>query len=160
MNQQAEDAVTGMLNCFPQTNQDYQILLGTLERLLLGADDDAIVAAADRFAAGNVPEQSKKFAPSGPEFVDEVKRQHDMLAIRARPRLPAPSYRPGPLAPFEIARQKSFAENSELPVLFENISFDEWKKMSKQQQVPAGSKWVASTGTVYGPPKLKQSKAA
>lgn len=159
MNQQAEDAITGMLNCFPQTSQDYQLLLATLERLLLGTDDLAIIAAAERFADGRVPEQSKKFAPSGPEFLDEVRKQQDYIALLSRPRLPPPVYRPGPLAPFEIKRQKAFAENSHLPVLFEDVSYDVWKRMSKDQQVPAGAKWVAVLGIVYGP-ENRQSAAA
>jgi hypothetical protein len=159
MNQQAEDAITGMFNCFPQTGQDYQILLATLEKLLLGADDLAIIQAAERFASGRVPDQSKKFAPSGPEFMDEVRRQHDYLALLARPRIAPPVYRSGPLAPFQIARQKAFAENSHLPVLFEDINFDQWKRMSRENQIPAGSKWVAALGIVYGP-ENRQSQAA
>jgi hypothetical protein len=160
MNQKAEDAITGMLNCFPQTGQDYQILLGTLENLLHGMDDLAVIAAAERFASGNVPEQSKKFAPSGPEFMDEVRRQQEYISLRNRPRIAAPVYRPGPLAPFQIAQQKKFAENSHLPVLFENINFDTWKRMSKEKQVPVGAKWVASMGIVYGPEPKQQTAAA
>ncbi len=124
------------------------------------ASSQAIVDAAQRFTMGDVPEQSRTFAPSVAEFVQEARRQEEACELRARPRLPAPSYRPGPLAPFEIARQKSFADHSHLPVLFENVGFDDWKKLSKQQQIPPGSVWVAATETVYGPPKHQQAKAA
>jgi hypothetical protein len=114
-------------------------------------DDSAIVAAAERFASGTVPEQSKKFAPSGPEFLDEVRKQQEYIALRNRPRIAPPVYRSGPLAPFQIAQQKKLSENSNRPVLFEDINFEQWKRMSAEKQVPVGAKWVAALGIVYGP---------
>ena len=159
MDQRAEDAITGMLNCFPQTSQDYQLLLATLEKLLLGADDSAIVAAAERFASGTVPDQSKKFAPSGPEFLDEVRRQHDYIALRNRPRIAPPTYQRGPLAPFQIAQQKKFAENSNRAVLFEDVNLETRKRLSMEKAIPPGSKWVAALGIVYGPENRKELAA-
>lgn len=151
MNQQAEDAITGMLNCFPQTSQNYELLLESLGRLCAGATDQAIISAAERFASGDVKDQSKKFAPSAPEFVEEVRRRQEYIDLQARPRIPAPVYRPGPLAPFEIVRQKALAKHSHRPVLFEGINLDVFRKMSRDKQIPLGSVWVASLGIVYGP---------
>lgn len=134
-------------------------MLATLQNLLRGADDLAIVSAAERFAAGKVPGQSKKFAPSTPEFCDEVENQRGYIDLMSRPRIAPPAYRSGPLSPFELKRQKAFADNAHLPVLFESVTYDEFRKMSAQRQIPTGAKWVAILGTVYGPDS-KQSKAA
>lgn len=160
MNQAAEDAITAMLNCFPQTSQNYDLLFETLGRLCESQTDQAIIRAAECFAAGDVPEQSMKFAPSGPEFVAEARKQQEYLEIKARPRLPAPTYRPGPLAPFQIRQQRILAENSHLPVLFEDVSFDVWKKLSAGKQIPAGAKWCAALGIVYGPAPKQIQQAA
>lgn len=160
MNQAAEDAITAMLNCFPQTSQNYEILFETLDRLCASQTDQAIIKAAERFAAGDVPEQSKKFAPSGPEFVAEVRIQQEYIDIKARPRLPRPEYRPGPLAPFQITQQRLYAENANRPVLFEDVSFDVWKKLSAGKQIPVGAKWVAALGIVYGPEPKQIQQAA
>lgn len=84
------------MNCFPQTNQDYRVLLATLAKLLNGLSDGAIISAAERFASGDVPNQSKTFAPAVPEFVAEVRNQAEVIAIRQRPRLSEPrGYVPG-----------------------------------------------------------------
>lgn len=159
MNQQAENEITAMLNSFPQTSQNYVLLLATLEQRLVGVSDQAIIEAAQRFMDGEVTDQSKKFAPSLPEFIEEVKRRQEYHELLARPRIPPPVYRPGPLAPFEVARQKALAANSHRPVLFEDISNEQWRKLSRERQIPEGSVWVAALGLVYGP-ESKQSKAA
>lgn len=159
MNQQAKDAITWMLNEFPNTNQDYQVRLLTLDKLLEGLSDYAIIEAAQRFAAGDVPGQSKTFAPTGPDFVAETRTRQEYIDLKAKPRLPAPKYFPGPLAPFQVRQQKRFAENSHLPLLFEGISFDQFRKMSAAKEIPVGAKWT-SAGIIYGPdPKQKPAAA-
>lgn len=160
MNQQAKDAITGMLNCFPQTNQDYRVLLLTLSKLLDGVADQAVIRAAERYASGDVTNQSMTFAPSGPEFVAEVRRVQEVLDIQAKPRLPAPVYRRGLMAPFEMMRQKALAENSHLPVLFEGVSYEQFRKMSASRDIPVGAKWVACLATVFGPSALATSARA
>lgn len=159
MNQAAEDAITAMLNCFPQTSQNYELLFETLDKLCASQTDQAVIRAAGRFAAGDVPEQSMKFAPSGPEFVAEVRRQQEFIDLMARPRLPPPAYRPGPLAPFQIRTQRLYAEHAHREVLFENVIFEEWKRLSKERQIPPRASWVAALGIVYGP-KPKQIQQA
>jgi hypothetical protein len=157
MNIEAEQAITGMLNSFPQTNQDYRVLLSTLAKLLAGHSDRAIIRAADRYASGDVPKQSKTFAPSGPEFIEEVRSCEDVLSIMARPRLPAPAYPQGGMPPFMVKQQRRLAENSHLPVLFENVNSDQWRKLSADRQVPVGAKWVAALGIVYGPAPKREA---
>jgi len=158
MNQQAEDSITGMLNCFPQTNQNYELLLASLDKLCAGMAEQAIIEAAERYAAGDVADQSKKFAPSVPEFIEEVRRRQEFIELRNRPRIEAPKYRPGKLAPFEVKRQKALGTYGHLPIIAENVSNDEWRKMSQMKQVPVGAIWVAALATIYGP-EPKQAAA-
>lgn len=157
MNRQAQSSITEMLNSFGQTTQNYEVFLVTLERLCAGLSDQAITEAADRFAAGDVKDQSKKFPPSGPEFIEEVRRRQEYLELKARPRIAPPKYVPGPLAPFEIARQKAFSSYGHLPMLLENISYDEWRRLSTTKQVPTGAIWVAALGIVYGPQPARKA---
>lgn len=133
--------------------------MASLDKLCAGLSDQAIIEAAERFAAGDVHDQSKKFAPSSAEFIEEARRRQEYLEIKARPRLPGPTYTRGPMAPFEIKRQKALNENAHRPVLLENISYDEWRRLSATKQVPVGAIWVACLGIVYGP-EPKQAQAA
>lgn len=136
--------------------------MATLGRLCAGLTDQAIIEAAERFAAGDVQDQSPKFAPSAPEFVAEARRRQEFIDIQSRPRLSAPSvdYRPGPLPPFMVKRQKALADNGGRPVILENASFEDFKRMSKAGELPAGSSWVASVATIYGPRPAQRSAAA
>lgn len=127
------------------------MLTASFEERLTELSIEAVNRAVDRYRDGDVPGQNKRFPPTVPEFIEEVRRCQDVIDIIARPRLPAPKYRPGPLAPFEMKRQKAFAENAHLPVLFEDVSLDQWTRLSKQNQIPVGAKWVAAIGVVYGP---------
>lgn len=129
----------------------------TLERLCASVTDQAIIETADRFASGDVPGQSKKYPPTGPEFVEEARRRQDYLEMLARPRLPGPTYTRGPMAPFEIKRQKALNEYAHRPVLMENIGYDEWRRLSGMKQVPVGAIWVACLGIVYGPEPAKRA---
>lgn len=134
--------------------------MNTYEAVLRDASSPAVVEAAQRFTTGKVQGQSKTFAPSVAEFVAEVERRRELIDIKAKPRLPAPKYFPGPLAPFQIRQQKRLVENAHRPVLFENVNFDQWRKLSANREVPTGAIWVASLGIVYGPEPTAKSQAA
>lgn len=123
----------------------------TYDQALSGVSDRAVSEAAQRFRRGDVAGQSKTYPPSVPEFVAEARKHQEYLDIKARPRLPAPEYRRGPLAPFQIAKQKALAENANRPVIVEDASLETFKAMSTAKQLPEGSKWVASLGVIYGP---------
>jgi hypothetical protein len=127
---------------------------------LVDSSSQSIIEAAQRFTTGKVQGQSKTFAPSVAEFVAEVERRQELIDIKAKPRLPPPRYFPGPLAPFQIRQQQRLAENSDRPILFEGINFDQWKKLSANKEVPTGAIWVASLGIVYGPPPIQVDAAA
>jgi len=140
-----------MLNAFPQsqsTNPD--VLLRTFSAVLGDVTPEAITEAAQRFVSGKVEGQSKTFAPAVAEFVAEARNRQEYHKLLMQPRLPAPTYYSNGQAPFERNRQKAFAANSHLPVLFEDVSYDRWKKLSAERQVPVGAKWVACLAIVYG----------
>jgi hypothetical protein len=134
-------------------------MLDTFELATASLSPTAVIEAAQRFIMGDVREQSKTFAPSVAEFVAEARRRQEFIdAKTANSRsLPAPRYFPGPLAPFQVRQQKRLAENAHLPVLFEKINSDQWRKMSLAREIPVGAKFVASLGIVYGPPRQQQA---
>jgi len=105
---------------------------------------------------GEVPDQNRSFSPTVAEFRPVALSVMEAQELRARPRLPKPAYRPGILAPFQITQQRKLAENAHLPVIKEDVSYDEWRRMSKAGEVPVGGKWVAALGIVYGPENKQQ----
>lgn len=159
MNQQAEQSIIEMMNCFPQTSQDYRLLLGSLAKLCDGLTDQAIIEAAGRFASGDVPEQSLKFAPSAPEFVAEARKRQEFVDLRALPRLAPPTvdYRPGSLSPLMVRQQRALSENADCPIILENASLEDFKRMSKAGQLPVGSRWVATLAIIFGPRQSSNS---
>jgi hypothetical protein len=158
MDQKAYLAVTAMLNAYPQTGGNPDLTMATYEMALRDLSSQAVTEAAQRFTMGDVPGQSKTFAPSVAEFVTEARARQEYIDLKAKPRLPAPRYFPGPLAPFQVRQQKRLAENSHLPVLFESITYDQWRKMSLMKEIPVGATWC-SLGLVYGPDPKKQKAA-
>lgn len=122
--------------------------------------DQAIIEAADRFVAGEVVDQSKKFAPSVAEFVEEAKRREEYLQIRQRPRLEAPKYTPGPKRPFEIAIEQARQRFRGRPIIAEDVSHGEFLRLSKTRQLPVGAVWCAALATIFGPePSVRQEAA-
>lgn len=159
MDQKAYLAIGAMLSAFPQGSSNPDLTMKTFEAVLRDASSESIARAAGRFCAGDVKDQSLKFAPSVAEFSQEVQRCAEYLDLQARPRLAPPKYTPGPLAPFQVAIEKAKQANAHLPILFENITYDQFRKMSSFRQIPAGAKWVSALGIIYGP-EIKASKAA
>jgi hypothetical protein len=142
-----------MINSFPQQEAaNKEALLRTFKAALQGASSQSIIESAERFTKGLVKGQNKTFAPSVAEFFDEVCSRQELIDIKARPRLPPPQYFPGPLAPFQVRQQKRLAENSHLPIISENATLDEFRRLSAAKQLPVGAKFVASLGIIYGPP--------
>jgi hypothetical protein len=64
--------------------------LETLNELLTGLSDQAIIAAAKRFSAGDVPEQSMTFAPSTPQLIAVVRREQERID-NSRKRIAGPT---------------------------------------------------------------------
>lgn len=155
MNPTAENAITTMLNAFPQTRQDPELLLATLFQLCASMTTGAITKAAERFACGEVQNQSMRFAPSGPEFMAEVRACEEMLSSQARTRLPRPEYIRGALAPYEVLRQQAWTRYQGWEILFEDVSHSRWLDMSKTGKLPVGAIWVAALGVVFGPQEIR-----
>lgn len=156
MNQAAHIEMAKMLNGFPQSRStNIEALLLTYEEDLTGISDQAIIETAQRYRRNEIPNQSKEFAPSIAGFVDAAKRQEEIIEIRNRPRLAAPFDGGNGRSPFERNQARARAANAHLPVLFTGVSYDEWRRLSREKQVPVGGKWVACLATVYGPePKV------
>lgn len=90
MNQTSFQALTAMLNAFPQSAANTQALLLTYDKALTGIADQAITDAAGNFISGAVSGQSLTFAPSVAEFCAEARRT-PVSAYRA---LPGPKWEP------------------------------------------------------------------
>lgn len=151
MNQKSYQALTAMLNAFPQSSADIRALLLTYEQALTGIGDRAIEDVARRFIAGDVSGQNTTFAPSIAEFKKAAVARQEVIDIEATPRLPPPVRRSGLLAPFQVKQQKALAENANREVLHEGVSLDMWKRLSSEKSIPVGAIWVASLGIVFGP---------
>lgn len=70
---------------------------------------------------------------------------------RPAPEVPNEAPRPKRTPPIFINQERARARHSHLPILFEHIDFDTFKRMSRGRQIPTGAKWVASLGIIYGP---------
>lgn len=152
MNQNSFAAITALINAFPQSAADSRALLLTFDRALTAVSDPAINEAVDRFIVGDVQGQSKTFAPSVAEFVTEARKRQEYLDLKSRPRLPAPRYFPGPVAPFQVRQEKARTKYRNCPILQENVSYDQFRMLSQKQEIPAGAVWVATLATIFGPP--------
>jgi hypothetical protein len=148
--------VTRMLNAFPMSNTNPDLTLETFEMATSGLSSQAVIEAAQRFVLGDVQGQAKTFAPSVAEFVAEARRRQEYIDIKARPRLPAPRYFPGPLAPFQVRQEKRRAEYADRPVIEANAPLDKFIAMSRAKQLPVGSVWVACLG-ILGPASKEQT---
>lgn len=161
MGPKAEEAIAAMLNCFPQTSQNYELLLASLDKLCAGLSDRAIIEAAERYAGGKVHNQSMTYAPSAPLIVQEATRRQNFIELSERPRLT--SQRPtraDPRPPFMVRQQQAWSKHAHRPVLFEEVGHDRWRQLSASRQIPAGAVWVAALGIVFGPePGIKQQAA-
>lgn len=160
------EAVTRMLNAFPPTSDDFSLLLDTYEQQLAEVSTEAVERAVRRFLDGEVDGQNKKFAPTMPEFMGEARdcqRYVDLLnQARVAPRI---AYQPMPdpsghLPPFLRLKAKKEAEYAGREILFTDVNFDQWRRLSASREVPEGAVWVACLGTVYGPAKNATARAA
>jgi hypothetical protein len=147
-----------MLNAFPSSNSNPDLTMGTYEAVLQGVSPQAVTEAAQRFTMGDVPGQSKTFAPSIAEFVTEARQRQEYIDLKARPRLPAPRFFPGPLAPFQVRQEKRRAENADRPVIEGNVPLDRFVALSRAKQLPTGAIWVATMG-ILGLSSKKQIAA-
>lgn len=138
-----------MLNAFPAGNGNPDLTMATYERALNSVSSQAIIDAAQRFTSGDVPGQNRSFAPSVAEFVQQARKQDEYLAAKDRPRV-AYSHVVEHM-PFMLRIEKKRAEYADRHILYTDINFDQWKRLSQGGQIPVGGVWVSSLGTIYGP---------
>jgi hypothetical protein len=146
--------IMAMWNVFPQSNaKDLKAALSTYRQQLEtdGISDRAAQEACKNFQAGTVEGQGFTFAPSMPEFMREARRIQDVLPLRDINRIAAPiePYRSTGPAPFQIKQQQALDRFRGRDILHKNVSFDEFKHMSKAGELPVGATWSAALGTVY-----------
>jgi len=86
-----------------------------------------------------------------PEFMREARRIQDVLPLRDVKRIAAPiePYRSTGPAPFQIKQQQALDRFAGRAVLHKNVSFDEFKSLSKAGELPVGATWSAALGTIY-----------
>lgn len=115
---------------------------------LKGFTQEAIVAGVSRFLRGECEEVSQKFCPHPPELAAIIRRTVHTVAQKT-------TYRPVERVPFLERIERKRREYAHRPILFTDVSYDQWRMLSRSGQVPVGGVWVASLGTVYGPePKV------
>jgi len=150
MDQQASLAVSVMLNSFRPTSADPDVLLRTFGAVLDGLPPAVIIETAKRYSANEVDGQSDQFAPTPAEFVKEVRRRAALKRDIETPRLPKPSAYTG--TPWHVRQEKTRTKYRDCPIIKENVSFEEFRRMSAAQEIAPGSAWVAAVATIYGPP--------
>lgn len=150
MDQQAFKELTRMLESFPQTSGNPDLTVSAYELAVHGLSSPAIIEACQRFVSGLVEGQSMDFAPAAPRFAQEVRQRQEYIDLKAKPRLPAPRYFPGPLAPFQVRQEKRGAQYADRPVIEANVPLDRFVAMSRAKQLPTDAIWVATMG-ILGP---------
>jgi hypothetical protein len=139
-----------MLNSFRATSADPDVLLRTFASVLDGQQPSIIIETAKRYSSGDVDGASDQYAPTPAEFAKEVRRRAALKEdiAKSRPRLPSPHTG----APWHIRQEKARTKYRDCPIIKENVSYDEFRRMSAAREVPVGGAWVAAVATVYGPP--------
>jgi hypothetical protein len=74
-----------------------------------------------------------------------------VLPLRDVKRIAAPiePYRSTGPAPFQIKREQALDRFRTRDILHKNVSFDEFKHMSKAGELPVGATWSAALGIIY-----------
>lgn len=98
------------------------------------------------------------FAPAAPRFAQEARKRQEYIDIKAKPRLPAPSFYHHTGSPFHVRQEKIRTNYRECAVLAESIGLDEYRRRAKE--FPDGHAWIAATATVYGPPAMEIARRA
>lgn len=159
MNRDATLAVARLLDAFPQSAANPDLTIDTFDKTLAGVSDQIIVDTVKRFLAGDVADQSLRFAPSIAEFNREARRIADLRSYAGRPQLPAPAYRSTGGLPFEIraeqARHKfmdwDVFDSKEHGVSKGSVSYEKFWSLRKAGQLPDGNTWSAALGTIFIP---------
>lgn len=125
-----DDATFGYVNC--------------LKGLPIAAIEQGIL----RFLRGECKDVSPKFCPYPPELARICRTTVYVPMNRAEPSSPGPSVQ---RVPFMERIERKRREYAGRAILFDHVSYDQFRQLSRSGQIPVGGQWVASLGTVYGP---------
>ena len=153
MDQRAYLEMTRMLENFPLTNGNPDLIMSGYELAINGLSAQAIIEAAQRFIGGLVEGQSLDFSPTAPRFAQEARRRQEYIDIKAKPGLQAPNFYHHTGSPFHIRQQKTRTKYQECEILAENVGLDEYRRRVKE--FPEGHAWIAALATVFGPPAME-----
>lgn len=92
----------------------------------------------------------QKWPPQASEIKEACEDRRIYLLERAK-REAGPYREPIPREPIAMRQAKARDEFVGHPVLAENITPEQFQDRAKKQEFPAGSRYVAILGTVYGP---------
>lgn len=156
MTQQTLIAIGTLLNAFPASSGDVDVLVRSFEAATADVPPAAVCEAAKRYMEGRVDGQNTRFAPSVAEFATEARRIAELRQAIARPRLPSPTYlRSGP-APFQVSAERLRVKYAAWSVLHEGVSLEQFKAMVAAKKVPTNATWIgALNGSVLVPPRQK-----
>lgn len=154
-------AIGAMLNSFPATAGDIDVLVRSFAASTAELPPQATCETAERFMKGIVAGQNTRFAPSVAEFATEARRIAELRQSIARPRLPSPTYlRSGP-APFQVSAERLRVKYAAWSVLHEGVSLEQFKAMVAAKKVPTNATWIAAlNGRVMVPPPKQQKAGA
>lgn len=149
MSEQHLQQITLLLSSFPVAQDtDKKTALATYYQVLKAYPITAIEEAVMRFRDGLVDRPSHTYAPNSAEVAIEVRKVAEAQEARTRPRLVSQPFKSFDVLARLEAKRREFAH---LPVIKEDVSHDEFRRMSRAREVPVGTIWVAALGTVYGP---------
>lgn len=111
----------------------------------------AVEAAVHDFTSGNVERPARRIGvlPTVEELAKEGRRHIEAEAQRHH--LRSLSRPPAERVPFMERVERKRRQFEHRAILFENVNYDEFRRLSRSGQVPVGGQWVVSLGTVYGP---------
>lgn len=160
MTQQTLIAIGTLLNAFPASAGDVDVLVRSFEAATADVPPAAVCEAAKRYMEGRVDGQNTRFAPSVAEFAMEARRLAELRQAISRPRLPSSTYlRSGP-APFQVKAERLRTKYADWTVIRKGVSFDEWRTLCASKQIPAGAMWIAALdGSVMVPPNQQKAGA-
>lgn len=149
-----------MLLAFPQTAGEPDALLRIYFEDTKHIEPHIVAETATRFRQGRVPKQSKQFAPTPAQFIEEAEDAENLERLRSRKPLPPPvSVQRGSY--FQRLEAKK-AQYASFEILYEGIDHKTYQKMLAGRKLPNPHFWVAHTGIVYKGlhPKLAGKSAA
>jgi hypothetical protein len=154
MSQQTLVAIAAMLNAFPQSSGDVDVLVRTFDDAVRDIPDRAVSETARRYCRGEVAGQSTRFAPTVAEFTQEARKQAKFIENMARPRLPAPERPRHDTPPFMIQKERLRMKYAGWDMVAEGLTLDQFKAQIVTKQFPPDATWIgALNGSVFVPPR-------